>query len=150
MSITPQDFIRSAEKLLEEDLEINYRNAGSRAYQGAHHACRQLRERLNLGPLINVPEREGCHKKLIRSLQQTPLPLQKGPAWHRAINIRQLGHLLSSVRDLRHGADYGLEQPFTRQKAQQLVLSSQIIVNQVNQLLDHSEHGVAKPQPATL
>jgi uncharacterized protein (UPF0332 family) len=139
MSVTPQDFIFSAEKLLDEDLEINYRNAASRAYQGAHHACRRLRENLKLGLPINVPDQEGYHKKLIRSLQQTPIPLKKGPSWSKAIHIRQLGHMLSSARDLRHAADYGLEKTFTRKKARQLIVASQIIIHQVNQLLNN--HG---------
>jgi uncharacterized protein (UPF0332 family) len=135
MSITPQDFINSAEKLLDEDLEINYRNAASRAYQGAHHACRRLQKNLGLGPLINVPEREGSHKKLIRNLQQTPLPPTKNQEWVKVIHIRQIGHMLSSARDLRHAADYGLDKSFPRKKARQLIVSSQIILHQVKLLL---------------
>ena len=145
MTVTPQDFIRSAEKMLKSDLEIDYRNAASRAYQGAHHACRKLREDLDLAPLTNVPEQEGSHKKLIRALQQAHLPATKNQQWVKAIHIRQIGHMLNSARDLRYAADYGLDQYFSKKKARQLIISSQIIVHQVNQLLRTHSNTTQKP-----
>ncbi|MBF0448593.1 MAG: hypothetical protein HQL67_10355 [Magnetococcales bacterium] len=135
MRISPLDFIRSAEKMLEIDLEINDRNAASRAYQGAYHACKQLKNALDLKPLTTAPEQEESPKNLARSLIQIPLPRCKNQHWDRTIQIRQLGHLLSNARDMRHSADHDLDLAFSRKKALQLILSCHQIVLRAEELL---------------
>ncbi|MBF0621453.1 MAG: hypothetical protein HQL54_05960 [Magnetococcales bacterium] len=135
MTVSPVDFLRSAQIMMNHHEEIDHRNAASRAYMGAYHACRFLRDALELGPLPSILKVEGSHRKLIRTLQQAPVPLKKGAVWAHARRIRQLGQQLKSLRDLQNAAEYRISRNFSRNDARQVVAASREIIRVVDMIL---------------
>lgn len=96
MSIEYGEFLTSATELLEasEIPEVVLRNAVSRAYYSAYHACLSVVE-VDKEKYKNM----GDHAKLIRSMLD-----------HRNEKIRSLGYILSTCKNKRVKADYHLEQ----------------------------------------
>ncbi|MBF0154089.1 MAG: hypothetical protein HQL64_10160 [Magnetococcales bacterium] len=130
MSITCKDLLRLAQRLAGSHLEVDLRDAGSRAYFAAYHACHQLGEHLGLlAP--QVREQEGHHKRLIRAMQMAKISGldQDDPA------VRRLGQALRSLRDQRNAAEYRLGKSFVRSQAKQMIFTSERILSEVERIL---------------
>jgi len=131
MTIGHRDFVVSAEDMLKTNTETGYRNAASRAYYGAFHACQMLRERLGIPIYANIDG--GMHEKLIGSLESCG-------QYHRDTNkqVKRLGVLLRIVRTHRTSADYQLEKEFTEVTAQNALTQTKKIVDGAEQLMQEN------------
>jgi len=89
MPIDKQEFLQFA-KSLPEDTEIQIRNAVSRAYYAAFHACLEVYN-------IDGSAEGGVHAKLISGLKASV-----------DINDRKIGYVLEQLTGLRTVADYHL------------------------------------------
>jgi uncharacterized protein (UPF0332 family) len=89
MSVEKEDFLEFA-KNLSEDSEINLRNAVSRTYYAAYHACSEIYR-------PNGVQNGGVHKHLVDSLKKSP-----------DSHDRKIGFILDQLRLLRISADYFL------------------------------------------
>ena len=90
MAIDPIEFLNFAKSLPEQG-EINLRNAMSRSFYAAFHAC-------NLKYEPSSYEKGGSHKKLIYSLKNSP-----------SSKDRAIGYILEQLKGHRVVADYHLE-----------------------------------------
>ncbi|MDO9104060.1 MAG: hypothetical protein Q7U57_03775 [Methylovulum sp.] len=91
MPVDKQEFLQFA-KSLPEGTEIQIRNAVSRAYYAAYHAC------LEVYSIDNSVE-GGVHSKLISSLIKST-----------DVNDRKIGFILQQLKGLRTVADYYLSE----------------------------------------
>jgi uncharacterized protein (UPF0332 family) len=115
-----KEFLTSAQKLIEANSEVDYRNAASRAYYCAFHLCRILLEKLpqsqdNIGT---------SHQKIIDALL---LSSDK--------RLKLLGNQLKMARQLRHKADYKVDIKFTRYEASRVLSYVRKIVLEVDHFL---------------
>lgn len=100
MPVTPDDIHGSAVALGEGDREVDWRNAGSRAYFAAFHRCRRLA--MQLEPHVDVT-RSNAHQvvpDILRAEGGKP---------------RQLAYMLIQCRRVRNLADYDIDDPFRRE-----------------------------------
>lgn len=104
MKMNYWDFLESAQKLLNAEnnelQEVDYRNAASRAYYAALHACKgliQQKDKKELG---------ASHQVVINALKQ-----------HSNKQLRQIGNGLAQLRGKRINADYELNSNFSIQDA---------------------------------
>jgi len=101
--VVPEDFLDSAEEISEGRREIDYRNAVSRAYYAAYHACKTL-----AGPPPRRSNRStGAHDWLVSELKEWPRSDET------FLQFRQIGTLLEIAKDQRRDADYRLDQEFS-------------------------------------
>jgi uncharacterized protein (UPF0332 family) len=115
------EFLRSAEKLLEkESVEVEYRNAASRAYYAAYHGRLDLSQRSKIEP---VKSEGGVHQQLINGL-----------CLHQDVRVKTVGYALKQLKRQRVKADYKLEQDFTLRDAQFTVESTQKLLRELNQI----------------
>lgn len=99
MSISPKDFLCSAESLIDSDsAEMAVRNSLSRAYYAAYHCATTMLEELPLSTDCCDDARSGMHKRYISRL------MQADPATRH----RQIGVKLQALHARRIKADYGL------------------------------------------
>jgi uncharacterized protein (UPF0332 family) len=106
--------------MMQGEREIDYRNAGSRAYYGAFHACRMLLEkRPHSQASIGT-----SHQRVINGLLSDP---------NKQIN--SLGNKLARAKDFRQKADYQLNLKFSRYEAMRLFSLAQKIYDEVDDLL---------------
>jgi uncharacterized protein (UPF0332 family) len=91
MPVDKQEFLQFA-KSLPEDAEIQIRNAISRAYYTAYHACSEIYKMDGSGE-------GGFHTKLISGLTKST-----------DINDRKIGFILQQLKGLRTVADYHLSE----------------------------------------
>jgi len=115
-----KEFLTSAQKQIEANSEVDYRNAASRAYYCAFHLCRILLEKLpqsqdNIGT---------SHQKIIDALFLSPDK-----------RLKSLGNKLKMARQLRHKADYKVDIRFTRYEASRALSYAQKIVLEVDHFL---------------
>jgi len=115
-----KEFLTSAQKLIEKNSEVDYRNAASRAYYCAFHLCRILLEKLpqsqdNIGT---------SHQKIIDALL---LSSDK--------RLKLLGNQLKMARQLRHKADYKVDIKFTRYEASRVLSYVRKMVLEVDHFL---------------
>jgi uncharacterized protein (UPF0332 family) len=115
-----REFLTSAQQQLQENSEVGYRNAASRAYYCAFHLCRMLLEKLpqsqdNIGT---------SHQKIIDALF---LSSDK--------RLKSLGNQLKMARQLRHKADYKVDIKFTRYEASRVLSYVQKMVLEVDNIL---------------
>ncbi|MBF0154280.1 MAG: hypothetical protein HQL64_11120 [Magnetococcales bacterium] len=130
MSITCKDLLRLAQRLAGSHLEVDLRDAGSRAYFAAFHACHQLSATLGLlAP--QVREQEGHHKRLIRAMQSARVPGQDQADYP----VRRLGQALRSLRDQRNTAEYRLGKSFVRSQAKQMIIACEYILGEAENIL---------------
>jgi uncharacterized protein (UPF0332 family) len=115
-----QEFLTSAQKLIQGNQEIDYQNAASRAYYCAFHLCRMLLEEL--------PYSQGSigasHEKVISELLSYPDK-----------KLNQLGRKLEQAKRLRQKADYQLNVTFSRYEASRLLFQAQKISSFVDDYL---------------
>lgn len=109
------EFLESAKELLNKPSakEIDYRNAASRAYYCAFHACKKLLEDYPASQRQIGTE----HDKTIRELLN-----------HQNKQFKILGNMLQKSKDQRHRADYKLIEKFSIQ-------DGKFVITQVNKIL---------------
>lgn len=115
-----KEFLISAQELMQGEREIDYRNAGSRAYYGAFHACRMLLETLS----HSQDSIGSSHQRVINGLLSHP---------NKQIN--SLGNKLVRARDFRQKADYQLNVKVSRYEANRLLSLAKKISYEVDELL---------------
>jgi uncharacterized protein (UPF0332 family) len=111
------DFIQSANLLIKGPKEIDYRNAISRAYYGAFHACCNLAEKNQLVSL------GGSHEKLVDALKLEP-------------KFKTIGNQLHDAKIKRRIADYHLNRKITQSEAKNIVRKCVMIQGEVHSLLE--------------
>lgn len=104
MSVTHKEFLTSAEAMGRGTGEIDLRNAASRAYYSAYHACQNV---VNFCPNVNVSD-AGQHEKLILRFKRYPSTDPRHPLANKIAN------LLDQAKSLRVRADYKISLPFRR------------------------------------
>ena len=100
MPVTPDDIHGSAAAMAEGDREVDWRNAGSRAYFAAFHRCRRLA--VQLEPNVDV-SRADAHRVVADVLRA------------EGGKPRQLAYMLIQCRRIRNVADYDVDDPFLRE-----------------------------------
>ncbi len=102
------DFLDSADtrlKQLNQTTEVDYRNAASRAYYAAYHACKNIAEQKKINLSAGA-----THEKLILGLKNS-----------RNKDLQRLGNILQNMRDSRHKADYKINDTFSYQEAKKIL-----------------------------
>jgi len=118
--VNAQEFLMTAQELLQGNREIDYRNAASRAYYCAFHRCKMLLEEL--------PNSQGSigasHQKVILELLYYPDK-----------EVNKLGKKLEQAKRLRQKADYQLKVTFSRYEASRIVSQVQNLLSEVDDYL---------------
>ena len=96
MAITPDDLLRTADELAQGDRESDWRNATSRAYCAAYHACIPF--------AFGSESAEPGHREIADMLTRPTAAMQS----------RSVGYLLAQCRALRERADYRISADFLR------------------------------------
>lgn len=104
MSVTHREFLSSAESTARGVAEIDFRNAASRAYYSAFHACLSA---ASFCPIAAVPN-AGQHEKLIQRFKRYPSADPRFPLANKIAN------LLDQAKGLRVRADYKIVSPFKK------------------------------------
>lgn len=116
MSISYEEFLTSAKALAEnpKSLEIDLRNAVSRAYYAAFHACNSS---------VNLKEYEntGSHENLIRSMLDSS-----------DNELVALGLQLRKCKIKRHKADYKLNQSVLIGETNQVITECSKILDAIS------------------
>ena len=95
MAFDWKKFIKIADELIKNKNEESYRSVVNRAYYAAYNQSKTFIEVWIIKGDLIVPEREGRHSYIIRSLKGVPEPY-----------IRQAGRDLGDLFDDRKEADY--------------------------------------------
>ncbi|MHB1949143.1 MAG: HEPN domain-containing protein [Gammaproteobacteria bacterium] len=129
MPVSNRDFLLSAQSLITNRNEIDFRNAASRAYYAAFHGAKSLIDNgiveLSKNP---IRKNKGTHEKLILDLHES-----------NDTNVNEIAQLLKSCKNERAIADYNLSHPFERSRAEVVIgLASEILlrVRDMNHDLD--------------
>lgn len=122
MSVSCKDFYQSSLKLLEGKSEIDLRNAASRAYYAAFHACKILADDLRLPSYAGG--KFGSHEQLIERFRCS-----------RELQHKSIGYILQEGREARKWADYELAASFTLEEAKSAVKSTQKIFGKIDGLV---------------
>lgn len=114
MPVTPAEILESAAESSEGDREVNWRNAGSRAYFAAFHHCRGIA--VELEPHVDV-SRSDAHQvvpDVLRARGGTP---------------RRIAYMLIQCRGIRNNAGYDVQDTFLRERALTAVEVSGSVLN---------------------
>lgn len=111
MQINANSFLEFAKNITHEDIEINHRNAVSRAYYAMFHAAHE-----NLGP---IPEYKntGSHESIEIFFQSLNI---KNELYDKEI-IRSALYMLKNQKLMRVKADYKLTEQLTKNDSQQAI-----------------------------
>lgn len=120
MTINAQDFLDSIKSIPDDvsSLEVDLRNAISRAYYCAYHACK---------PNFDVTHHENCgsHEDLIESMIDTNIE-----------PVKKIALQLRKCKIKRVKADYHLNQNVFVGEAQQVIKEAQKISDGIEQLIN--------------
>lgn len=120
MGISYAAFLSSAQKLLgNAQSEVDYRNAASRGYLSAYHACSPLGK--TLPDFVDV--KGGVHERLIYQLTHA-----------KEIKLKSLGYLLKACKISRKYADYELNEDFSKEEAAQVIGRTEEIFEKIRKL----------------
>jgi uncharacterized protein (UPF0332 family) len=119
MSVSPIDFLHTAENSLKSTSEIDHRNAASRAYYSAFHHC---------GPLANhldpvATPKSGLHNAFIDIFINSS-----------NFKSKAIGYMLRQCHDLRIKADYHIGDEFHRHEAEITIKQAKRIYEAVDKL----------------
>lgn len=116
MSVSPSDFLTSAEHAAEQQTEIGYRNAISRAYYAVFHEALGVAEAHFSDP--NAHLQMGEHERLSERYKR----------WDNLPQSRSISIMLVNMKSQRHIADYALTEEVTCTAARtQLQLAEKLI-----------------------
>lgn len=110
------EFLDSAEKIIQNNKEVDYRNAVSRAYYCAYHKTASFVEPLNLERSFGA-----THEKLVGILQN-----------HTNKKLKTIGNKLNALREFRVDADYKLNKPFSFQDAQSALKRTKALLQDID------------------
>ena len=96
MAITPDELLQTADELAQGNRESDWRNATSRAYYAAYHACIPF--------AFGSASAEPGHREIADRLTRPTA----------AMHSRSVGYLLDQCRALRERADYRINADFLR------------------------------------
>ena len=120
MAINALEFLESIRHIPDDikSLEIDLRNAISRAYYCAYHVCE---------PKFQVTHHENCglHEDLIESMIATNIT-----------SVRQIAFQLRKCKAKRVKADYKLNQNIYVSEAEQVIAEVQKIADNIEQLVN--------------
>lgn len=121
MSVVPQDFLDSAQHLLDQNpsREIDWRNAASRAYYALYHFARIYAEQNLISPSTYS---DTTHKRLI----QLYLDAGKSDMW-----LLSVGYIIKNARNIRTNADYKCNLDFMRSDACSVLADFQRVTQQL-------------------
>lgn len=125
MAVTCLDFLNSAVEVKGGGSEVSWRNAASRAYYAAYHACLPLGK--SLPNYWDV--QGGVHTQLIVALENATA---RDSTSHRS--VKALGFLLRQIRAHRIDADYLIEEKFDEPTADIVLKQSERIVESAQKL----------------
>ncbi len=120
MAVKPEILLDAAQAIGRGDLEVDWRNATSRAYYAAFHRCRLAAQDANL----SIGKTGGAHKNLVDALMDSLNPR----------SLWSLGYILEQCRILRVVADYGIDLDFPRDKADLVLALCERILRQADTL----------------
>lgn len=126
MGVLCKDFLFSAKEQFKTEAEINYRNAASRAYYAALHACKIITD-----DQPDYSDINGTHNRVINQLENYPI---KSGTKEVDLSIRALGYTLRQFKLVRNRADYYLDDPFIKLDAESSIKTSEKILNKVSEL----------------
>ena len=125
MAVTCLDFLNSAVEFKGGGSEVSWRNAASRAYYAAYHACLPLAK-----SLPNYRDVQGgVHTQLIAALENATA---RDSTSH--LSVRALGFLLRQIRFHRIAADYFIEEEFDESNADLVLKQSERIIESSQKL----------------
>jgi uncharacterized protein (UPF0332 family) len=111
--IEPEDYLKLAERLVQESTEADWRTAISRAYYAAFHTGRGLLQDLG----FRVPRAGQAHAYVWMRLSNCGEP-----------TIAQAGGELNHLQGVRNRADYDFERDFDQADAQLVVRTARVLV----------------------
>lgn len=120
MAVIPQTLLEAAQTLLKGGTEVDHRNATSRAYYAAYHACKPIGKSLGL----QEDTTQSVHRELIEVLKQS-----------RDRGHRSLAYMLDESRRLRNQADYAIEMDFRKDDAATALRQCASILEKASTLL---------------
>lgn len=121
MSISYRDFQTFAQELLLRNDEVGHRNAASRSYYAAYHACLGASQSLQLPAYIDVSG--GTHKRLIQQFVEA-----------KDLKLKSIGYTLDNCKKIRTMADYHLETTFPREDANGVISQTKKLFDRVHSL----------------
>ena len=113
MSVEPSDFLDASKRIIENNIEICFRNAASRAYYAAFHSCKTIAP--------ETPYGGATHQKVIDDLIEDPA-------------FRALGYMLKQCKAIRTRADYKLDDDFLKRDADLCISQSEKIMSRCSDL----------------
>lgn len=114
MGITPTELLAYSEELLEGTEEIHFRAAAGRAFYACCHKCLPLVNEINPIELAN----EGKHARIIRILGSYRREDQKDSLGKK---VREVATKYDMARSIRTKADYYIDKPFLKSKAEKIL-----------------------------
>lgn len=119
MPVSAADFLLSAENLLAQGTEIDWRNAASRAYYSAFHYCTKISDELDKVKTNS----SGMHRSFIESF-----------TGNASLKVKAIGYMLQQCYDTRLIADYELNETFSQNVAKATVQQVRAIFTKVDEL----------------
>jgi uncharacterized protein (UPF0332 family) len=119
MSVSPADFLSSANVLVATGTEIGFRNAASRAYYAAYHYCLPTAETLDGA----ITPKSGLHHQFIQTF------IQNG-----SLKARAIGYILEQCYGLRIKADYITYEEFRQKEAETVIQQVGVIFRKIDEL----------------
>ncbi len=133
MAIVTEELLTLARELAEQESEVHWRSAVSRAYYCCYHECRAIAARLPEAPYAAEPK--GMHDRIIKQFTTYSGGAQKSRS------LRAIGYILAGFKELRTTADYDIAANFSRStvsEAFQYVDNIRKKLKKLEQLLDES------------
>lgn len=127
MCNSAQDFLNSAQILATGTLEIDHRNAASRAYYAAFHNCSSVKQLCPDNAHLKIDA--GEHTRLILRFREYPKD-QPGSALARGIS-----YILAQMKSDREDADYEISNDFTANRASLMLSEAKRMFDKTAQFL---------------
>lgn len=119
MSVSGADFIAIAERIIaSEESEIAWRVAAGRAYYGALHCCSDAVQK---HPEAILDAKLPTHERIFKAVNGL------GKSAIGSSEIKKFTYLTKLLQATRIDADYKIELPFLRTRAEQAILSAKNI-----------------------
>lgn len=124
MSVSPADFLESAAAAISHNpLEIDCRNAASRAYYSAIHNCRSIQHLCPSNEHFVIDG--GSHARLIDIFASVP------HGQPNSMKAHAIAYILKQMRRVREWADYEINKDFAHPEASNQVTTGNRLVDKV-------------------
>ncbi len=125
MCNSAHDFLGSAQSLVAGALEIDHRNAASRAYYAAFHNCSSVKHLCPDNAHLHI--NAGEHKRLILRFREYP---KKQPGSNLALGI---SYMLEKMKSDREDADYEISVDFPSDRASLMLSEAKRMFDKTSQ-----------------